>query len=138
MRELIVDTNLIISFLTDRNPAQQEQAAELFHSAARLKTLLLCPQSVITEFVYVLEKVYRQPKEHIRQVVADLLALPGVQVMPEIDFHRLLTYWPEDMPDFGDAMVAAAARVHKEAQVATFDKSLISSLRKLGIKTASL
>ena len=134
MRELILDTNFLISFVTDRNLAQQEKAAEVFQRAVRLKTLLLCPQPVITEFVYVLEKIYRQPKEHIRTVVADLLALPGLQVIQEIDFNWVLTYWPGQVADFGDSLVAAAAKVRKEAQVATFDKRLINSLKKVGIR----
>jgi predicted nucleic-acid-binding protein len=131
---LILDTNFILSFVTDRNRAQQEKAAELFLRAASLKTLLLCPQSVIIEFVQVLEKVYRQPKEQIRQLVADLLALPGVQVVQEIDFTWLLTYWPGQIADFDDALVAAVAKARKEARVATFDKKLMASLQQAGIR----
>jgi predicted nucleic-acid-binding protein len=138
MREIIVDTNFLISFVTDRNPAQQEKAAELFLSAARLKTLLLCPSSVIIEFVYVLEKIYRHPREQIREAVADLLALPGLEVMQLVDFNLVLTFWPGQIADFGDALVAAAAKARKEAQVATFDKRLISALNRVRIKSAPL
>jgi predicted nucleic-acid-binding protein len=136
MKELILDTNFLISFVTDRNLAQQEKAAEVFLQATHLKTQLLCPQSVIIEFTYVLEKIYHQPKKHIRQLVADLLVLPGLEVIQKIDFNWVLTFWPDQVADFGDALVAAAAKVRKEAQVATFDKALIHSLKKLGIKTA--
>lgn len=136
MRELIVDTNLLLSFVTDRNPAQQEKAAELFQRAARLNLLLLSPPSVIMEFVYVLEKVYRQPQTRIRQMVADLLALPGFQVLQPLDFALVLTLWPEPVADFGDALVGAAALGRKEAQVATFDQKLVAALQQAGIKTA--
>jgi predicted nucleic-acid-binding protein len=86
----------------------------------------------------VLEKIYRQPKKHIHQIVADLIALPGLKVIQEIDFNEVLTYWPGKVADFGDALVAVAAKARKEAQVATFDKALIHSLKKVGIKTAPL
>ncbi len=135
MKELILDTNFLISFVTDRNPAQQEKAAEIFMSASRLKLLLLCPQPVIIEFVYVLEKIYHQPKKHIQQLAADLLALPGIEVIHEINFYQVLTFWPDHLADFGDALVATAAKMRKEAQVATFDKKLINSLKKFGIRT---
>jgi predicted nucleic-acid-binding protein len=138
MRELILDTNLLLSFVTDRHPGQQEKVAELFLSASRLKTMLLCPQHVITEFVYVLEKIYRQPKKQVRQMVADFMAWPGVQVVQEIDFKWVLAFWPDQITDFGDALVAAVATVRKEAQVATFDKRLITSLKKVGLRTAPL
>jgi len=78
MRTLVIDTNALISFVTDRNPAQQEKIAAVFEDAAQLKIAILCPQNVLTEFVYVLEKVYKQPKSQIRSMIADFIALPGV------------------------------------------------------------
>jgi len=119
----------------EHGEAQQEKAAEIFMSASRLKLLLLCPQPVIIEFVYVLEKIYHQPKKHIQQLAADLLALPGIEVIHEINFYQVLTFWPDHLADFGDALVATAAKMRKEAQVATFDKKLINSLKKFGIRT---
>lgn len=62
MKKVVIDTNALISFVTDRNPAQQENIAAVFEDAARLKVIILCPQNVLTEFVYVLEKIYRLPK----------------------------------------------------------------------------
>lgn len=72
-----------------------------------------------------------------REILTDLLALPGVQVIQGIDFNWALTFWPGQLQDFGDALVVAAVQVRKEAQVVTFDKRLISSLQKLGINIAS-
>ncbi len=34
MKRVVVDTNVLISFLTDRNAEQQAQASELFEAAA--------------------------------------------------------------------------------------------------------
>jgi predicted nucleic acid-binding protein len=138
MRELIIDTNALISFVTDRNLEQQEKVSELFLSAGRLQTIILCPQHVITEFVYVLEKIYGQPKDQIRQMVADLIALPGIQIIHETDFNWVLKYWPEKIGDYGDALLAAIAKVRKEAQIVTFDQKLISALKKVGLRTAIL
>ena len=52
MKKRVIDTNALISFVTDRNPDQQEKAAAIFEDAARLKATILCPQNVLTEFVY--------------------------------------------------------------------------------------
>jgi predicted nucleic-acid-binding protein len=134
MKELVLDTNFLISFVTDRNLAQQKKASEVFQTASHLKTKLLCPQSVIIEFVYVLEKIYQQPKQNIKAMVTDLLALPALEVMQSIDFPVVLSMWPEIIGDFGDALVAAAAKVRKGAQVATFDNKLIKAVQKAGIK----
>lgn len=93
---------------------------------------------MITEFVYVLEKIYGQPKDHIRQMVADLIALPGVQVIHETDFTRVLKYCPEKIGDYGDALLGAITKVRQESQIVTFDKKLISALKKVGLRTVLL
>ena len=58
MKKTIIDTNALISFVTDRNPTQQKRIADVLEGAARLQWIVLCPQNVLTEFVYVLDKVY--------------------------------------------------------------------------------
>lgn len=43
MKKYIIDTNALLSFVTDRNAAQQRRIAEIFEGAARLKWLVVCP-----------------------------------------------------------------------------------------------
>lgn len=46
MKKYVIDTNVLISFVTDRNPDQQEKAARIFQEVAGLKGVILCPQNV--------------------------------------------------------------------------------------------
>jgi hypothetical protein len=46
----------------------------VFEDATRRKAAILCPQNVLTEFVYVLEKIYRHPKPQIREMISDFIA----------------------------------------------------------------
>ena len=62
MKTYVIDTNALISFVTDRNPAQQQKIADIFDEAVRLKSTIICPQNALTEFVYVLDRVYGTPK----------------------------------------------------------------------------
>jgi predicted nucleic-acid-binding protein len=135
MKKLVIDTNALISFVTDRNPDQQGRIAAVFEDAAKLKAVLLCPQNVLTEFVYVLEKIYHHPKPQIRAMIADLVALPGVQMIHALDFETLLKLWPDQIPDFGDAIVAVVCKSEKDATVATFDKTFVRSLHTAGLST---
>jgi len=135
MKKQVIDTNALISFVTDRNPDQQKRIAAVFEDAARLKIAILCPQNVLTEFVYVLEKTYHLPKPEIRAMIADFVALPGVQIIHEVDFDNLLKLWPDLIPDFGDAIVAVVCKSEKDAKVATFDKKFIRSLHAVGVST---
>lgn len=138
MKRYVIDTNTLISFVTDRNPEQQRQIAPLFEAAARLKALILCHQHVVTEFVYVMERIYRIPAVEIAAMVADLIAMPGIEIIQEIDFAVLLSLWPDPIPEFGDAVVASAGKTARGATVVTFDRKLIGRLKLLGIPERSL
>ncbi len=131
MKRYLIDVNVLISFVTDRNPKQQTRSNQLFEQAAQNKALLLCPQNVLIEFAYVMDKVYRQPKPLIRQILADLITMPGIEVPPEAEFTEILTLWPEPFGDLGDALVAAVARQQKKAIVATFDRAFVQALKQL-------
>ena len=132
MKKYIIDTNALISFVTDRNPDQQQKIAPLFESAANLKALILCHQYVLTEFIYVMDRVYHVPKEEIRRIITDLVDMPGIEVINEIDFTAVLSCWPDPIPDFGDAVIASVSKIRKSA-IVTFDRKFAKNLKSLGM-----
>lgn len=138
MNALVLDTNALISFVTDRNPGQQAKIAALMVQVAQAEALLLCPQNVLTEFVYVMERVYRVEQERIALMLADFIDLPGVEVVDELDYRRLLALWPARISEYGDAVVAAVCQAHKGSSVVTFDQKLIASLRRVKVATTTL
>jgi len=129
----IIDTNALISFVTDRNPEQQEKMAHLFESAANLKILILCHQHVLTEFIYVMDKIYRVPKNEIKNIVFDFIEMPGIEVAHDIDFNAALSSWPDPIPDFGDAVIASLGTASKRSVIVTFDRKFINNLKSLGL-----
>ena len=133
MKKYIIDTNALISFVTDRNLDQQGEIDRLFKNAAHLKILVLCPQNVLTEFVYVMDKVYQIPKPEINEMVQDFIDMPGIEVVHDLNMKTLLAYWPEHFKDYGDAIVAALCKNTKGAMIATFDHSFRVKLKKLGL-----
>lgn len=135
MKKYIIDTNALISFVTDRNLAQQEIVTPLFEAASRLKCALICHQFVLTEFVFVMDKVYGAPKETINAMLKDFIAMPGVELYQQTDFNVLLSFWPVNITDFGDALNAATAKAMKGAIVVTFDEKFKSALKKLGLES---
>uniref|UniRef100_A0A831U9S1 Type II toxin-antitoxin system VapC family toxin n=1 Tax=Geobacter metallireducens TaxID=28232 RepID=A0A831U9S1_GEOME len=133
MKKYIIDTNALISFVTDRNLAQQERIAGVLEEAARLRCTIICPQHVLTEFVFVMDRVYGVAKAEIGAMVGDFIAMPGIEVRHEVDFAGLLALWPASIPDFGDAIVAAVCKSTKGAAVITFDARFMGALKKAGI-----
>ena len=138
MKNVIIDTTALISFVTDRNPAQQDKIADLFDSAAQLKVRVLCPQNVLTEFVYVMDSVYRIGKAEIRDIARDFIKLPGVEIVHQLNLKTLLTFWPAKVPDYGDAIIASLCKDTKGASVATFDRKFKAKLKNLGLSALSI
>ena len=133
MKKYIIDTNALISYVTDRNLDQQKKIGKIFQEVVRLKGGILCPQNVLTEFIYVLDKVYGISKNDIQMMVKDFLAMPGIELVHEIDFATVLKFWPEAISDFGDAVVASLRNLYKESVIVTFDLKFIHTLKKLGL-----
>ena len=135
MKKYVIDTNVLISFVTDRNLEQQRIVAPLFEAATRMKCVLICHQFVLTEFVFVMERVYKVPKETINTMLRDFISTTGIELQQQTDFAHLLSVWPAQIPDFGDALVASTAKGTKGAIVISFDKHFKSALKKLGIES---
>lgn len=138
MKRYIIDTNALISFVTDRNPGQQDKIAAVFDRATQLKVKVLCPQNVLTEFVYVMNAVYSVAKVETRDMVKDFISLPGVEIVHEINLQTLLSYWPEKVPDYGDSIIAALCKHTRDSFVATFDQKFRAKLKKIGLSVLSL
>lgn len=138
MKRYIIDTNALISFITDRNIDQQKRISILFEEAARLKVVLLCPQNVIAEFVYVLDKIYNVPKTKINAMTYDIMITPGVEIVHELSLENILDLWPSKITDFGDAVVASLGFQFRGSIIATFDTSLCSILNKMKVATISI
>lgn len=133
MNKVVVDTNVLLSFLTDRDERQQGLAAELIESAARGEHMLLVHQLVLTEMVYVLLNLYDLDPDSVVIILRDLLAMPGVQPLDEIDWGLLLELWPQQVSDFADAGLAAVLRRGDYDSVATFDLSFSRAVKKQGL-----
>lgn len=135
MKKFILDTNALISYVTDRNIPQQEIIAPYIEAASRMKCSLICHQFVLSEFVFVMDKVYGTPKQTINSILQNLIELPGVEIFQQTDFKVVLSLWPSLITDFGDSLIAATAKSVKGATVITFDEKFKTALNKLGIRS---
>ncbi len=133
MKQYVIDTNALLSFVTDRNTAQQAVMTGVFEQVAAAQAVMLSPHNVIAEFVYVMETIYHQPKPSIRSIATEFIAMPGVTIVDKTDFAAVFSLWPEVFDDFGDAIVAACARSTKGASVITFDRRFMRKLASCNI-----
>ncbi len=108
-----VDTNVLVRYLVDDDPAQAEQARRLIGF-----TPILIPRTVLLEVEWVLRGVYELPPSRIIRALA---GLPGVSVEDAPLVAKAMD-WAEAELDFADALHLAAAAGCDS--FLTFDKRL--------------
>jgi len=56
-------------------------------------------------------------------------------ILTHNNLNILLFYWPERIPDFGDAQVASVCKANKGTIIVTFDKKFMVSFKKTNLPT---
>lgn len=118
----ILDTSVILRFLTGNSSEKKEKFRKLIRDAISDKSTLFVPLIVIIEMVYVLEKIYGLEKAAVREKVESLLTLPPVEIEAEAVVLESLRLYAEEDLKYGDAMILAKSRTSGIKPVYTFDK----------------
>lgn len=132
MEYFLVDTNLLISYVVDRNPRQSKLAEDIFKRATSLEIELVVSNFAISEFIFVLQSVYSKSDLEISEMINALLLTPGISIIDGFQIERVLKLWPSHIPDYGDAVLASIAK-KENFPFLTFDKPLSKKLQKLKI-----
>ena len=66
-------------------------------------------------------------------IIRDFIRLPGVEIVHQLSLKTLFTFWPEKVPDYGDAIIAALCQDTRGSSVATFDRKFKAKLKKLDL-----
>lgn len=120
----LIDTNYILRFILGPSEPAFEKAREAVENGCR--TL---PES-ISEAVFVLEGVYKVPRDKITETMIALLA--DIEVERKEAIAEALGFYGYGTPklDYVDCLYLAIAKLSGE-NVLTFDKKLAKQLQKL-------
>lgn len=135
MQRVVVDANVFLSTLVHRNDEQREAAKTLLLKAEDGELEVILPQFVVFEIVYVLQSTYRIPGSELAVMIRDLIALPGVLIIDECPWKRVLEYWPSPLSSLADAAIVAVAASKRYDAIATFDRKLGKRAKDLGVAT---
>lgn len=133
MQRVVVDANVLVSFITGRIEKQRDAARELLLKAADGELVAILPQFVIFEVVYVLQSTYRIRGQELVPILRDLIAMPGVLLIDECPWKRVLELWPSPLTSMADAAIVAIAADKRYDAVATFDGPLGKRLGEFGV-----
>lgn len=133
MRTVVADANVFISFFVERNQAQRSAALALLTAAENGEITGIIPQSVVFEIAYVLQSQYGLPGQRLATVVRAVTSFPGMQIVDDCPWKRVLEIWPDAMPALADAAIIAVAISNRYDAVATFDRKLAGKLNGFGL-----
>jgi predicted nucleic-acid-binding protein len=120
-----LDTNVLVRYLTQDDPAQAAKATRVIESAEAGGLFLSAV--VVCELVWVLEESYDQTREQIAQVLERLL-LSGQLVFENKDLlWQVLRDYRQGKGDVADYVIGRVANRAGASETVTFDRGLKSS-----------
>lgn len=117
------DTNVILRYLLEDDPALYKKASELFEKVRVGDEKAIILESVLVECIYVLTKFYKIPKEEASARLKGLLHYKGIVNDDKEELNEALSVFAERNIDVVDCILCIKARSRSMA-LFTFDEKL--------------
>ncbi len=122
-----IDTNILVRFLVNDDPAQGQQVRQLFSGAERQRSTYFVPLLVVLESIWVLASAYQVGRNELIEVFSDLLLLPVLEFEQREAVQAMLQTAGNDPPDLPDLLIAKSALRNGCDGIVTFDKKAARS-----------
>src|SRR5262245_18731714 len=122
MERLLLDTNVIVRFLTGDHPAHSPRSRKLFARAAAGDVTLIVTDLALAETVWVLQSFYKLDRGAIDAALKDLIESAAIEVQNnKARLMSALRNFAQTDVNFVDAYHAAIAAAESIA-IASFDR----------------
>jgi predicted nucleic-acid-binding protein len=121
-KDVVIDTNLLVRYLTDDEPQKAKAVDTLLNSASKGELKILIPSVVIAELVWVLESFYKMVADDITGLVEAILNTPGVDTQDKSVIKAALKIYRSKKIDLIDAWIIEFAKAKGAKKIYTFDK----------------
>lgn len=135
MRQVLIDANVFVSFLVERNEEQRAAAKALIDAAGDGEIEAFVTQFAVFEVTYVLQSYYGMPTPRVAALTRDLIALPGVTPVDDCPWKKVFDLWPEQLTGLADAASVAVAIANRYDAIATFDQKMIKRMQSAGVES---
>jgi len=117
-----LDTNVLVRFLVRDDEQQAETVYRVFKQAESHKEILFVPLLVVLETVWVLEYVYKIPRQELLVSMNELLLMPILEFEAQSAILSFVSSARETKIDLSDLLIAHSAKFSGCNCVLTFDK----------------
>jgi predicted nucleic-acid-binding protein len=118
----VIDTNLLVRYLTEDDAAKANDVRRLLFRAGRGEVRLLVPSVVMAELVWVLQSYYKLERQEIGPLLHAILHTRGLEVGDKSVVADAVAIYLETTMDFIDAWIVAYARAADVSSIYTFDR----------------
>ncbi len=118
----LIDTNVILRYLLNDHPEQSQKAKSFMMHVYEDKVKAEIPDVVITECVYVMQKLYHIPRKEIGASLKKMLAFQDIKNINRSQILNALIKYEESNIDIPDCILAAYSSPKKI--VISFDKDM--------------
>ena len=117
-----LDTNVLVRFLVRDDKRQAETIYRIFKKAESDREVFFVPLLVVLETVWVLESVYKIPRQEILDSVNELILMPILKFETQSAILNFIYSARETKMDLSDLLIAHSAKFSGCECVLTFDK----------------
>jgi predicted nucleic-acid-binding protein len=124
-----VDTNVLVRYIVEDDPAQGAAAAALIDRVIRKGEKLFVPQVVLCELVWVLTFAYRFRRDEVLRTLQQLRRGAHLIIEGPDDVRRAVDAYAAGRGDFADYLIGERSTANGCAWIVTFDRVLHSDAR---------
>ncbi len=121
-----LDTNVLVRYLTQDDPAQFARAAAFIDAASEREEQFLINAPVLCELVWVLATVYEYSREEIGQALEQIFTTAQFEIERLDEARQALGDFRSSKADFSDALIGRINRSLGAKHTVTFDRDLKS------------
>ena len=118
---IALDTNVLVRYLVDDDPAQAEAARALLAELSSERLGFIC-REVSVELAWILDRAYGFSRNRIATVFEELAATKEIHLEAADDVIRAADGYGRGGADFSDRMIAAAAKRSSADVLYAFDR----------------
>ena len=134
-KNVVIDTNLLVRYLTDDDPQKAKAVDVLLNRAGKGELRILIPSIVVAELVWVLESSYKMIADEIAKLVEAILNTPGIDVQDKRIIKAALSLYRTKEIDLIDAWIIEFAKAKSTKKIYSFDKKHFRGAEEIEINS---
>lgn len=123
---IAIDTNVLVRWIAQDDPAQSQAAVRLVDRALAEDDALFVSVVVVVETVWVLAKRYDYGRREIADVIETLLSVDQLEIEHSADVARAIQAYRSGRAGLADYLIRERGLTYGAKALATFDRNLQS------------